>query len=129
MFLHVLVYLEQKELVRCCLQRQGSHITSGQPNGNRPSLQLYHHCIPVSCQAKTRGTNCSTKGLSRKHSHSHTAFPRPGKFQQQALFGALTFIKLYSKSLTSSYGPAAEWSLNIRNKAFKPASTDRHFYL
>lgn len=45
MSLQVLVYLEQKELVRCRPQRQGIRITSGQsladvwgPNGNRPSL-------------------------------------------------------------------------------------------
>lgn len=50
-------------------------------------------------------------------------------FNNKPCLAVLTFIKLYSKSLTSSYGPAAEWSLNIRNKAFKPASTHRHFYL
>lgn len=32
--LHVLAHLEQKELVRCCPQRQGIHITSGEPSAD-----------------------------------------------------------------------------------------------
>lgn len=58
--------VEQKELVRCHPQRQGSHITSGQSNGTSPFLQIYHQCIPVSCQAKIYGKNCSTKGTEQK---------------------------------------------------------------
>lgn len=50
-------------------------------------------------------------------------------FNNKPCLAALAFIKLLSKSLTSSYGPAAEWHLNIQNKAFKPISTGRHFYL
>lgn len=94
--LHVLVYLEQKKLVRCCPQRQGIFIPH-QVNPHQMSegqmetiplflqpllLQLYTWQIPTSHQAKIRGTNCSAKWLSRKHSHSQTVFLQPGKFQE-----------------------------------------------
>lgn len=100
---------------------QGNHITSGQPNGTSPSLH-------PSFLSKIYGTNCCTKGLSTKHSHTPSLL-KGWQIPAISCLAAWTSIKLHSKPLTPSYGPAAERCLSIQNKAFKPASTDRHFYL
>lgn len=75
------------------------------------------------------GKNIWKKLLHQRHraesAHTlHLSSQCLAKFNNKPCLAALTSIKLHSKSLSSSYGPAAERCLNIQNKAFEPTSTD-----